>query len=38
MQFLDDHHYADNGNASSMNIHRKALGLIVFSYWRERIL
>lgn len=28
LQFLDGHHYVDNGNASSMNIHRKALGVI----------
>lgn len=28
MQFLDGHHYADDGNAADKNLHRKALGAI----------
>ncbi len=28
LQFLDGHHYADDGNAAGMNIHRKALGAV----------
>lgn len=27
-QFLDGHHYADSGNASERNLHRKALGAV----------
>lgn len=28
MQFLDGHHYADDGNADGRNLHRKALGVV----------
>lgn len=28
LQFLDGHHYADDGNAADKNLHRKALGAI----------
>lgn len=28
LQFLDGHHYADDGNADGRNLHRKALGVV----------
>lgn len=28
LQFLDGHHYADDGNADNRNLHRKALGIV----------